>query len=226
MFLKCFVFFKSFLAKKFNTRKRYVKTHNNRNSQATTSQQLPKDEEEEEDRTSQRAQINELDRLENVLAQHHEEEGEQQPAIDFNNNNLEYQQQTDNNGDQYETREFIVNGQQQHQAFDKLEDHEDLVIPNENDDLLKQLAEITAGQPQVEQAEEEEEEEDEEEENKENISQKIHYRPLIKKNSRSTNNIGNIITSLNSDIAKVARKRRASLDNNIDDAQKRLCSAD
>jgi hypothetical protein len=213
-FLIIFVFKKNFLTKKFNVRKNYVKFKNikmNGNSQQNVQQKPSDVDDEEEPRETQPIQMSELDRLENVLAQHQEED-----EVDYNNNNLE---QVDH---QYELQGFIANQQQQSES--------NFVIPNDNEDFLKQLADLADGrirnvELEVEEQEHVNEEQDEEvDENKENVPQAFFFSTPTKNEkiltSRSINNIS-ILTSnqkstkrsaSNNDIGEVAEKRCRSIE--------------
>jgi hypothetical protein len=203
-------------------RKNYVKLKNikmNGNSQQNVQQKPSDVDDEEEARESQQPiQINELDRLENVLAQHQEED-----EVDYNNNNLE---QVDH---QYEIQGFVVNQQQQQQSESESESESNFVIPNDNEDFLKQLADLADErirnvEPEFQEQEHENEEQDDEvDENKENVPQAIFFSTPTKiekiLTSRSINNF-NILTSnqqstikptkrsaSNNDIGEVAEKR-------------------
>lgn len=204
----------NFLSKKFNVRKNYVKFKNikvNGNSQQNVQQKPSDVDDEEEPRETQPIQINELDRLENVLAQHQEED-----EVDYNNNNIE---QVDH---QYEIQGFIVDQQQQSES--------NFVIPNDNEDFLKQLADladgrIRNGELEVEEQEHVNEEQDEEvDENKENVPQVFFFSTPTKNEkiltSRSINNISILTTNQKSTIKPT---KRSASNNDIGEVAEKRC---
>jgi len=194
----------------------------NANSQPTV-QQKPNDvnveaEEEEETRDTQPIHVNELDRLENVLAQH-QQEGE----VDYNNNNIEQV------GHEYELHNYFIANQQQQQS------DSNFVIPNENEDFSKQLADLADGQilnVELEEFEENEHanKEEAQDDDKENVPQAFFFKLLtpsktekvLTKTSRSINNLSISTTNQQSNI-KLTKSSASS--NDIGEVtEKRCCS--
>ena len=197
----------NFLSKKFNQRRTYVKYKKAKtiiNSQPEILLQPNKVEEEEELRkVDEPIELNELDRLENVLAQHQEVD-----EVDYNNNNVD---------NQYVFQDFIVNQQEQQESN------------FQNDDLLRHLADLADEQVRNEFGELiEAGVQQENDENKENVPQTLFFstptkKPkLLLKTSRSSLNIltekqqstvrSSKRSASNNDFGEVTEKRLRSRD--------------